>query len=831
VTQGTPTRATAIETPWNGSRAICVFRTVDSTLDDIRFALRSFRCAPLAAFTIVATIATGLGVVAVLFTILNMVLFRTDAVPDVDELYAVQLPQAVSSESPLFTPAAFEAFRRETSVFQDVYAAISDINVRVDGAMMSATLVTGNFLDVVRVNPQMGRLLGAKDDQIGADRVIVLSDRGWSRHFDRDPSVVGRTVHIGAVSFEIVAVMPAGFRGLQVKAPDFWAPLSQVEILRPASRGNEGRVAVDVIGRLKPNVGVEAARTRIAAWMTHERADAGERRAEIIELQPRRGTTPRPMEALAVFTPLFFVFGLVLMIGCANVANLLLARGVARQREIGIRLSLGASRPRIIRQLLTESGLLALVAAAAGYVLSRVALTSLVYFFSRAMPVDLGDVNFDVATPAGDWRVAVFLVIAAGVATAFFALLPALRATRVQPVRTMRGLIDRGRPGRARNVLIGAQVFASALLLICAAIFLRSAIASSRFDPGFRTSDTVIVQMVNESTRVAMAAGIDSDPTIAAYAAVRPNTLQGSYGGVAATARNRTPLTYKFVSPEYFDVFGIPIVRGRSFTLAERDEDQPVVVVAESLARKMWPDRSGIGETFRIEPSADSSWRSDATTAGRLVTVVGISRDAAFRFMDANADSIFLPTSINAPDTSVVARVVGDPDVARRTLLERLTRIDPNMGLIVTMRTVARLERFFLDIAFWVSLVLGGLALLLTVSGLFSVLSYLVEQRTKEIGIRIALGASSQNVTRFMLAQTTRPVGYGLLAGTGLAASLATVLIASPAAGPIAQIVRVTDPVAYLTSLLSIVAACLVAAWIPAARAARLDPKQTLKHE
>jgi predicted permease len=812
--------------------SFCVFRTVQDTIHDIRFALRSFKRTPLAALTIVATLATGLGIVAVLFTILNTFLFRVDAVPDVDELYAVERPQGVTSDAPLFTRPVFESFRRETSVFRDVYAAMSDIDVRVDGLMMSATLVTGNFLDVVRVSPQMGRPLGPKDDEPGANRVVVLSDRGWTRHFDRDPNVVGRAVLIGGVPFEIVGVMPAGFRGLQVKAPDFWAPLAQVGIFRPARRGSGGSVPVEVIGRLPQDMGVEAARTRIAAW-TNQPARIGERRAEMIELRPRRGTIPRPMEAVAVFTPLFFVFGLVLMIGCANVANLLLARGVARQREIGIRLSLGASRPRIVRQFLTESGLLALGAAAAGYVLSRLALTSLQYFLGRAMPVDLGDVNIEMVTPAGDWRVAVFLVVAAGVATAFFALLPALHVTRTQPARTIRGeLVSRGRPGRARNALIGLQVFASALLLISAAVFLRSAIASSRFDPGFRTSDTVIIEMPNESTRVAMVGGIASAPTISAYAAVRPNTLQGSYGGVATTIASQTPVTYKLVSPEYFDVLDIPIVRGRSFNAAERDGEEPVAVVPESFARTLWPNRSGIGETFRLERSPDSSWRSDATTAGRLVTVVGVSRDVpGFRMMDANEGGIFLPTSASAPSTSIVARVVGDPDMARRTLLERLTRIDPNMGLIVTMRTVARLETFFLNIAFWVSLVLGGIAILLTVSGLFSVLSYLVEQRTREIGVRIALGASSRNVTRFVLAQTTRPVAYGLLAGAGLAASLATVLVASPAAGPITQMVRVTDPVAYLTSLLSIVAACLFAAWIPAARAARLDPKQTLKHE
>jgi ABC-type antimicrobial peptide transport system permease subunit len=192
---------------------------------------------------------------------------------------------------------------------------------------------------------------------------------------------------------------------------------------------------------------------------------------------------------------------------------------------------------------------------------------------------------------------------------------------------------------------------------------------------------------------------------------------------------------------------------------------------------------------------------------------------------------VFLPTAVNAPKTFFVARIQGDPDLARQTLLERLTRIDPNMGQIMTLRTVARLETLFLKIAFWVSVILGGLALLLTVSGLFSVLSYLVEQRTREIGVRIALGASSQQVTQLMLAQTTWPVLFGLLAGAALAASLATLVLGTEFGALISNIVHVTDPIAYLASLLVIVVACLFAAWIPASRAARVDPMKTLRQE
>ena len=192
---------------------------------------------------------------------------------------------------------------------------------------------------------------------------------------------------------------------------------------------------------------------------------------------------------------------------------------------------------------------------------------------------------------------------------------------------------------------------------------------------------------------------------------------------------------------------------------------------------------------------------------------------------------MFLPTNVNMPQTSVAARVAGDPDLVRQTLLDRLTQVDPNMGMIMTMRTFARLETFFLRIAFSVSLGLGGLALVLTVTGLFSVLSYLVEQRRKEIGVRMALGASSRNVARLILAQTTRPVIYGLLAGAGLAASLAAALLTMPAGASIAEVIRFNDPIAYAGSMLAIVVACLLAAWVPASRAARLDPMQTLRQE
>ena len=813
---------------------------VDNTVSDLLYALRSFKRAPLASLTIVATVSIGLGVVAVLFSILNVFVFRIDTVPDITEMYEVNRPTE-SSELPDFTRPQFEAMRRDTTVFTDAFATIISVDLRVDGRVMDVSLVTGNFFDVVRMNPAMGRALTSSDDERGGNPVVVLSDRGWERRFNRDPNVLGQTVLVAGAPYDIIGVMPAGFRGLQITAPDLWAPLSRVGDFVPDARGFESKVGVDIVGRLRPGMTMGNARAQLAAWDANQQTAAVDRRALNLELLPRQGTVPQPMEVAMVFTPLFIVFGLILMIGCANVANLLLARGVARQREIGIRLSLGASRRRIVRQLMTESVLLALIAAAGGYVISRLALEGAVAYMMRTMPMDLGDVNFGV--PAADWRVAVFLVITAIVATAFFALIPALQATRVEPVRTMRGeLVKDAKPGRARNALIGLQVFASALLLICAAIFLRSSMASSQFDPGFRTADTILID-INEPHRAAMLHSMAADTTITSHAAMRPPLLAMPLKAFAVAGAGKWAVSYKFVSEPYFVVIGVPLLRGRGFSPAERN-DSSVAIVSESVARALWPNGSGVGESFRLEadlaPGSGNyllqvnpdAGGNEPISAPRTVTVIGVARDVqGFRLTDVRDAGVFLPISAESARTTIIARVQGDPTLARESLLERFTKIDPNMGQIITLRTVARLELFFLQIAFTVSLILGGLALVLTVSGLFSVLSYLVEQRTREIGVRMALGATSQKVTRMMLAQTTRPVMVGLLAGAALAASLATWLLSTEFGGLISQIVHVTDPLAYLSSLAVIVAACLVAAWVPASRASRVDPMKTLRQE
>ena len=615
---------------------------VDDTVRDIRYALRAFKRAPLVAFTIVSTLALGLGLVAVVFTVLNVVLFRVDQVPDVHEMFAVERPRTSDGERPRFTRAQFEALRRETSVFADAYAELSDLDFdsRVDGRRMSGRLVTGNFFQVVGVNAAMGRALTPADDEPFAGQpVMVLSHRGWERLFARDPAILGRRLLVNGFTFEIVGVMPEGFRGLVFGAPDdYWAPLAMLGRVHPIHRGREANVGLDIIGRLKPGMSRQTAQAGLAVWdrgqsngssIGRGASDRGasDRGASNITLVPRRGTLQPSREVVLVFAPLFFAFGLILLIGCANVASLLLARAVARQREIGIRLSLGATRRRIVRQLLTESLLLALVAAAAGFAISRVVLKAFVHAVMTSMPPDLGDIRLLV--PDADWRVLLFLVIGAVVSTVFFGLAPALQATRIEPIRTMRGEVVRNaRPGRARNFLIGLQVSASALLLICAVVFLRSAFAAATFDPGIRISDTVIVQIVNEATRNAMVQAVTAEPSVAAVAASWPEGAPRP--ALAETSGAKATVAYKFVSPEYFSVLDIAVVRGRAFTRAERTSNLSVAIVSETTARALWPNADAVGQVMRLDPDPKSEMRVDEPTLeSRTFTVVGVVRDVA----------------------------------------------------------------------------------------------------------------------------------------------------------------------------------------------------------
>jgi predicted permease len=805
---------------------------VDSLVRDVLYACRSFRRAPLVALAIVTTVGLGLGMVATVFTLLNAVLFRADEVRNPHELFAVERQRAAADAEPeRFTRAQYDALVRETGVFSDTFAMGPDVDRWIDGQRMEGSLVTGNFFHLLGVSAALGRTLTPSDDERGS-RTIVLGHRAWSRYFASDPGVVSRMVQMNGVPFQVAGVMPEGFRGLTVAPPDFWAPLSLLDEFPRNSAGRND--SLEIVGRLKPGLSRARALSALRVWDSRAAERSVERPVPSLLLEPRQGTVPMSAGAILVFMPLFFAFGLILMIGWANVANLLLARAVVRQREIGIRLALGASRRRIIRQLLTESLLLALVSAVFAWGVSRLVLEATVYAMTSTWASAFGDIRLSV--PPADWRVALFLVAGAVVSTLFFALAPALQATRLELVRAMRGEVVRdARPGRSRNALVALQVTGSVLLLVCAAVFLRSTWAAASINPGIRTADTVLVSVVNEQLRGATLDALRSEPAVASIAASWPGGL-GGRPGLAEGATGESSVTYQYVSPEYFSVLGIDIVRGRGFAQAERSASAAVAVVSESVARQLWPGLDAVGQVLRLEPDPNSkSEPGDPPLLTRTAAVVvGIARDVTgFRLAGVRlaGAGVYVPIVAESARTSLALRVHGDPGRVRRALIERLAAIDPNMGEVITLRTLASMEAYLLGIPFWLTLVLGALALLLTLSGLFSVLSYLVEQRTREIGVRMALGATRRSVGALVLSQSARPVGIGVLLGCSLTAALGAALLATPSAELIASTVRLFDPVAYAASLLCIVTACACAALIPALRAGRIDPIAALRQD
>ncbi|HEX5048395.1 MAG TPA: ABC transporter permease [Gammaproteobacteria bacterium] len=831
---------------------------LDGVVRDLRYACRTLFRAPLAAVTIVATVGLGLGLVAAVYTILNAMIFRVDEVRNPHELFVVQRQRSAVAGPETFTHAEYETLLRETKVFAGAFATTGDIHVLIDGVRREGRAVTGNFFGVLGAGTEQGRVLTPSDDEPGSPPVIVLSHRAWVQHFDGDAGVVGRTYRVNGTQFQVIGVTPEGFRGLDViAAPDFWAPFSTYDVLRERGARGEGSresadvlsVGLDVVGRLAPGMSRERAEAQLAAWdaqrtTAEERSDR--RAVESLVLTPNSGTMPQPAQALLAFAPLFFAFGLILFIGCANVANLLLARLVARQRELGVRLALGASRRRVVWQLLIESLLLALLAAVLAFGLARAVLKSIEYVLVTSFPPELGSLR--VAVPPGDWRVAVFLLFAAMASTVLFALAPALRATRSEVTRAINGqLLTGARPGRKRNVLVTLQVTASVLLLICAAIFLRGTLAASTRDPGVRTADIVNVAVLDEQKRGAILESVRNDPSVAAVAAAWPAFLGGltGVGAYGEGASGKSVLRYALVSPEFFGVFDLDILRGRGFAPAERGPNEAVAVVSETVARELWPGGDALGQTLRLTPDPSIGRPAsapplppqtfdDPMMQPRTAVVVGVTRDVAgfsVGGMKLGGAGVYLPVSADAAATGLIVRTRGDAERVRNALVDRLAAVDPNMTEVSTLATLASTDAYLLGMEFWLTFVLGSLALLLTLSGLFSVLSYLVEQRTREIGVRMALGATSRGVGALVLRQCARPVGLGVLIGSTLTIGVSAALLASPAAEQIAGTVRLLDPVAYAGSLLLIVGACAGAALVPALRAGKVNPLAALRQD
>jgi predicted permease len=795
---------------------------------DFTYAWRTLRRSPLSTALIVATLALGLGLVGAVFNPLSAFALHADAVSDREGLFALEPGEN------RFTLPDLQALRDGTTVFSALSARLLDISSRVDGRMMHGALVSGTFFTVAGVDAVLGRTLTPADDGAAPGRaVLVLSDRAWRRHFQRDPAVIGRRLTINDVSYEVVGVTPPGFRGLDLFASDFWAPLAGLGQIRPIHAGREDRVAVGIVGRLAPGVSRAQAQAALAVWASRHRPSAtGRVDPAAIRLEPLGGAVGVTLGGFARLLPLFVPFTLVLVVGCANVANLLLARAVTRQRELGIRLAIGASRSRVVRQLLIESALLTLVAAACAVGVTRAIVVGITSALHRTLPPELLELATFEAPPL-DGFVVLFIVASAFVAAAGFGLLPALSGTRLDLIRVMRGERARqARPGPARGSLIAIQVAASAFLLVGASLFLRATLRDVESTP--LRADAVVVDGVKDHHRAAAVAATATAPGVRGIAASWPNAPMMGEGRpvhVSSVERRREPITFRMVSAGYLEVYGIVLRRGRAFTDAETASRAPVALVSESMARRFWPNGDAIGQRLQLDFPPDAFRPGDPSMTARGVTIVGVTADVGpFRVMPAEAP-LYLTGDATMAKATIAARVEGDVESMRRLLHERVVAIDPGVPLVVSTRSIQALETYPIQVAFWATAILGGLALLLTVSGIVGVVSFLVAQRVREFGIRAALGASAGAIVRLVVWQSMRPAVGGLAIGLLLAWTVAAMVLAIPGAALIGRLVDVLDPAAYLAGIGLVSMASVGAALMPTLRGARADPMTALRDE
>ncbi|HYL77120.1 MAG TPA: ABC transporter permease, partial [Bryobacteraceae bacterium] len=701
---------------------------IDTTWRDVRYALRGFRRSPTFVLTVVATIALGLGLDTALFTIFNATYFRP--------IVGVRDPQALyefywMDRAGQFNDSSWPEYREFITSNPSFSEALAykHTEARLDGRAILGTLVTGDYFRVLGVGAALGRTLLPTDSSApGQQPVIVLSYRSWQARFLADPNIVGKKIFLRGYPFEVVGVAPAGFAGLGSRPAEFWAPLTMAARFDngPDLFGTESPRSLSIVGRLKPEIGMRQAQAGLTVWMQRYTASSPDRaKAAQAFLISRSTSKPLRIGNALAFTPILVAFSLVLLMGCANVANMMLARSLARQREIGIRLSLGASRGRLIRQLLTESILLALPAAAAGIAVSAVAIRICVRVLVATLPPVAADFAIRIPELTPDLRVFGFTLLIALASAIVFGLAPALQATRLNVIQAARGdLSSDARPSRLRNALVVCQVTVCVVLLITAGALLRGADRMHRLDAGLSTRNNIDIA-VQDKSREAVINRLLSEPsveTVAAGASApvdRKRMIPASSGSGAAL-----DLPANDVSPEYFTLFEIPIVRGRNFTGEEARSKAQVTIISQTAANRLWPNQDALGQSLRL--GADQ----------KVASVIGIARDEISRWIGGGEDTslIYFPSNTHAPGNHMFVSARGDMEGVRRKIESDLAAIDPNavqeIRKIQIREWVEDDAYYTLRVAYWLSSAIGVLALLLTLTGIYGVLSYVISQRT-----------------------------------------------------------------------------------------------------
>ena len=807
---------------------------------DLRYALRQLARAPGFTAVAVLTLSIGIGANTAIFSVVNELLLRPPAhVVEPERIVSIWTSDFSGPPYGASSYPDYETFRQQRDVMADVaaYGLVPGNLVEPEETVrLAIEQVTSNYFDVLGVRAALGRLLGTEADVRAT--VVVLGHSLWRDRFGADPGIVDRTVRINDGTFTVVGVAPEGFKGSQriFGGVDAWVPLEAMPGERPERLAERGSRGLLLLGRLQPGVSLDAARASYAvvanqllASYPEEWRDVTSRGRAITILPESESRVPPELRGAVVgfFGLLLAGFALVLLICCVNVANLLLARAAGRVRDIAIRVSLGASRTRLVRQLMIESVALAALGCA-GAVLVTYAAARLL---ARWQPP--GDLKLDVAI---DWRVLVFALVAAVVAAAIFGLAPALNLTRLGASSALKegalAVAGQRRFG-LRGALIAAQVSVSLVLLVCAGLFLRSLQQAATVDLGL-DADNVVVASFDLRTQ-----GY-SEPRGRAFYAELTERVAGLPGVRAVTLAQRVPLSgdggrrragvegyepqpgedmefnFNVVGPEYFDVMRVPLVNGRGFTASDREGAPQVAVVNETFAARYWPGQDPIGKRLTSFSGATS------------IEIVGVARDGKYQTLtEAPLPYIYRPFLQDYEEMTLHVRLARDTGSFLPLLRREIRAVDSQLPILrlASMRSATAFATWPQRIAATLLGACAALALLLAAVGLYGVVAYAVSRRTREIGIRMALGAGRHAVVRMVLAGSMKVVAIGL--AIGFALSLAAGRAIESFLGDVSS----ADPVALVAAPLVMIACALVASWLPARRAARIDPMKALREE
>jgi predicted permease len=816
---------------------------------DVRFAVRQVRRAPAFAASAVLTLALGIGANTGIFSLLNG-FARPLPVPDADRLVviAAEMPGDDTGFRFRFSYPALNDYRAETSVFSDVFGfdtRIAGLTARGKTTQFVYHAVTGNLFTGLRLAPFLGRVFEpGEGERAGSEIVVILGYQFWQRRFGADPSVVGTIVRLDGTPARVVGVTPPDFHGLYQGAEiEGYVPLAMLT----DRTTNPRRVFTDrtfrfltMGARLRPEVSVRSAQAAVDVLAGRLQREYPQERDVTARVIPEPLARPVPMRFLSQLVPLIKgsmlgLAALVLLIACMNVANLLLVRGTVRQREMAMRAALGSGRLRLIRLLLAESLLLAGAGTVAGLLVAKWATNLFLGTIDIGSDIPL---NLDFHY---DWRVFVYTVVISGATGLVMGLVPALRASRAEVTSLLHdgghGSAGVGRQ-RLRSAMVVAQVAGSLVLLVVAGLCVRSLQRAQFVDLGFDAANVVTARLDPHQIgydeprmtafydelqrRLAALPGVESVgmsfsvPT--GY--ILDGTPVGKEGTVTGTDEPRSDVTCNTVTPEFFDVLRLPIVKGRGFTAHDTETSARVVIVNETLARQLWPGEEPIGKRL-VSPRFQ----------GRLWQVVGVARDSKYiAVFEQPLPHLYFPMKQTPFFMRVVYVRSTAPPEALAMLMEReIHGLDADMP-IADARTLRQIVEggvgfLLFRIGSLQAGAMGILGLILAVVGVYGVVSYGASLRMREMGIRIALGAEPRTVRGLVLRQGTALVLAGIVCGLVVAAGVTRTL------SKFFVLIGALDLPTFAVVTVALAAIALVACYLPARRAMRVDPMVALRHE